>query len=37
MKMSAGRRADHSSYSNPEEVLVKHSHFGKPEFTHIRK
>lgn len=25
--MSAVRRADHSSFSNPEEVVVRHSHF----------
>lgn len=23
------RKADHSSFSNPEEVVVKHSHFGE--------
>lgn len=27
VSMSAVRRADHSSFSNPEEVIVKHSHF----------
>jgi hypothetical protein len=26
--MSAVRKADHSSFSNPEEVVVLHSHFG---------
>jgi hypothetical protein len=28
--MCAVRKADHSSFSNPEEVAVKHSHFGEP-------
>lgn len=27
--MGAVRKADHSSFSNPEEVVVRHSHFGR--------